>query len=161
MSEMDPRDAEIDGLLRRSMAAPVPNLPGDFEHRLIGELRRRSERLERWRRVLLGGYGVTSVFVSAAAMLGRRFEEIGSVPAAAWTAEFGPFDGNGRPLPYDEIPATVAVRENRPHHGKFRVCGAGGQHYDVEASTIPIVGPDGATGGIVLFWPVTAEQASG
>ena len=69
MSEMDPRDAEIDGLLRRSMAAPVPNLPGDFEHRLIGELRRRSERLERWRRVLLGGYGVTSVFVSAAAML--------------------------------------------------------------------------------------------
>jgi len=111
---------------------------------------------------LVGEGGLLLFFnEAAAAMLGRRFEEIGSVPAAAWTAEFGPFDGNGRPLPYDEIPATVAVRENRPHHGKFRVCGAGGQHYDVEASTIPIVGPDGATGGIVLFWPVTAEQASG
>jgi PAS domain-containing protein len=94
---------------------------------------------------------------AAAAMLGRRFEEIGSVSAAEWTAVFGPFDGDEQPLPYDEIPATVAVRENRPHHGKFRICGAGGKHYDIEASTIPIIGPDGATGGIVIFWPVTAE----
>ncbi len=30
MSEMEPRETEIDGLLRRCMAAPVPSLPSEF-----------------------------------------------------------------------------------------------------------------------------------
>ena len=106
------------------------------------------------------GEGGTLLFFNeaAAAMLGRRFEEIGSVSAAEWTAEFGPFDGDNRPLPYDDIPATLAVRDNRPHHGAFRIRGAAGQCYDIEASAIPIIGPDGATGGIVFFWPLSAED---
>jgi PAS domain-containing protein len=111
---------------------------------------------------LLGEGGVLLFFnEAAAAMLGRRFEEIGSVGATEWTAVFGPFDGDDRPLPYEEISATLAVRENRPHHGTFRICGAGGRHFDVEASSIPIIGPDGTTGGIVLFWPATAEEVAG
>lgn len=106
---------------------------------------------------LVGAGGVLLFFnEAAAAMLGRRFEEIGSMSAAEWTAEFGPFDEDGRPLPYDEIPATLAVRDNHPHHGIFRIGGANGQRHEVEASAIPIIGPDGATGGIVLFWPVRA-----
>jgi PAS domain-containing protein len=95
---------------------------------------------------------------AAAAMLGRRFEELGSIPASEWTAEFGPFDGNDLPIPYDEIPATLAVRENRPYHGMFRITSAHGGHHDVEASAIPIVGPGGASGAIVIFWPVTDKQ---
>ena len=39
MSDMDPRDAEIDRLLRRSMAAPVPALSPDFHQVLSRELR--------------------------------------------------------------------------------------------------------------------------
>lgn len=92
---------------------------------------------------------------AAAAMLGRRFEETGTMPAAEWTAEFGPFDGDERPMPYDEIPATLAIRANRPYHGNFRIAGANGHHHDIAASAIPIVGPGGATGAIVIFWPVT------
>lgn len=92
---------------------------------------------------------------AAAAMLGRRFEELGSIPAKEWTAEFGPFDGDDLPIPYDEIPATLAVRDNRPFHGTFRIASAHGDHRNVEASAIPIVGPGGATGAIVIFWPVT------
>jgi len=95
---------------------------------------------------------------AAAAMLGRRFEELGSIPASEWTAEFGPFDDNEVPIPYDEIPATVAVRENRPYHGNFRIASAHGGHHDIEASSIPIVGPGGASGAIVIFWPVTDQQ---
>jgi PAS domain-containing protein len=108
---------------------------------------------------LVGEEGLLQFYnEAAAAMLGRRFEEIGSVPAAEWTAEFGPFDGNDEPIPYDRIPATLAVRENRPYHGQFRICGASGQHHDIVASAIPIVGPGGATGAIVIFWPATDEQ---
>jgi PAS domain-containing protein len=95
---------------------------------------------------------------AAAAMLGRRFEETGTMPAAVWTSTFGPFDSDDNPIPYDEIPATMALRDNRPYHGVFRISGTHGEHYDVAASAIPIVGPEGSSGGIVIFWPVTAEQ---
>ncbi len=95
---------------------------------------------------------------AAAAMLGRRFEELGSIPAIEWTAEFGPFDDNDVPIPYDEIPATLSIRNNRPYHGNFRIASGHGVHHDVEASAIPIVGPGGASGAIVIFWPVSAEE---
>ncbi len=92
---------------------------------------------------------------AAAAMLGRRFEETGALTSAQWTGEFGPFDGNNVPIPYDEIPATVAVRHQRAFHGTFRICLAGKHYTDVEASTIPIVGPGGSSGAVVIFWPVS------
>jgi hypothetical protein len=77
---------------------------------------------------------------------------------AEWTSEFGPFGEDEKPIPYDEIPATIALREGRPFHGNFRVRAAGGNHHDVAASAIPIVGPGGSTGAIVIFWPVIGDQ---
>ena len=90
---------------------------------------------------------------AAAAMLGRRYEESGRLDAETWTREFGPFGDDGTPIPYDEIPATVAVRSQRPFHGRFLVCTSDGLR-DVAASAIPIVGPGGSSGAIVFFWPV-------
>ena len=60
-----------------------------------------------------------------------------------WIAEFGPFGADEEPIPYDLIPATVALRDDRPFHGNFRICAAGGVRRDVAASTIPIVGAGG------------------
>ncbi len=91
---------------------------------------------------------------AAAALLGRRFEEAGNLSAGDWTGEFGPFDADGRPIPYDEIPATVALRANRPFHGTFRIGRPGVEPYEIEASAIPIVGTGGSSGGIVIFWPI-------
>ena len=91
---------------------------------------------------------------AAAALLGRRFEESGTMTAQEWTAEFGPFDHNDRPIPYEEIPLVTAVREGRPAHGSFRIAAAD-RSREIAASAIPIVGPTGATGAIVLFWPTT------
>jgi PAS domain-containing protein len=96
----------------------------------------------------------------AAALIGRRFEETGTMSAQEWTAEFGPFDDNGSPIPYDEIPLVIAVREGRPAHGTFRIAAAD-HNREVAASAIPIVGPTGATGAIVIFWPTTEPQAHG
>lgn len=81
--------------------------------------------------------------------------------AEDWTREFGPFDGDERPIAHERNPATLAVRENRPYHGNFRIRVAGGNHQDVAASTIPIVGPGGSSGAIVIFWPVSAGKESG
>ena len=93
---------------------------------------------------------------AAAALLGRRFEETGTMTAQEWTTEFGPFDEDDRPIPYDEISLVMAVREGRPAHGIFRIAAAD-QIREIAASAIPIVGPTVATGAIVIFWPTTEK----
>lgn len=104
---------------------------------------------------LVGEEGVLLFYnEAAAALLGRRFEEVGSLRANEWMDQFGPFGNDDEPLPYDEIPATVALRANRPYHGTFRIRKAGGGQQDIAASAIPIVGPGGSSGGIVIFWPL-------
>jgi PAS domain-containing protein len=95
---------------------------------------------------------------AAGAMLGRRFEESGRLASADWISEFGPFGPDDKPIPYEQIPATVALRKNRPFHGTFRISGPGGTHQDVAASAIPIVGHGGSSGAIVIFWPLTADE---
>lgn len=69
MTEMEPRE-EIDVLLRHEMAAPIPNLPKDFEQRVMRGVRRRSQPLDRWGRMLLAGYGVVSIITCAVILRG-------------------------------------------------------------------------------------------
>jgi PAS domain-containing protein len=110
---------------------------------------------------LVGGDGELAFYNEAAgALVGRRFEETGVLSAHDWTTEFGPFGEDEKPIPYNEIPATIALLENRPYHGNFRICAAGGKHQDIAASAIPIVGPGGSSGAIVIFWPVTDGEES-
>jgi PAS domain-containing protein len=108
---------------------------------------------------LVGSRGVLLFFnEAAAAMLGRRFEETGNMTAAEWTRAFGPLRDDGEPIPYDEIPATVALRHDRPFHGNFRIRTAGGSYENIAASTIPIIGARGPSGALVIFWPLTVEE---
>jgi hypothetical protein len=71
MSKMGPREAEMDGLLRRSMAAPVPRLPLAFAERVSRELRRRSQPLNPFGRILLAGYGGVSAVACVVMMRGQ------------------------------------------------------------------------------------------
>jgi hypothetical protein len=68
---MEPREDEIDRLLLRSMAAPIPGLPSDFDQRLMDEVLRSSRQLDRYREILFAGYGLVSVVVSAVLMRGQ------------------------------------------------------------------------------------------
>ena len=74
MTEMEPREVGIDNLLRRSMTGAVPSLPADFDQRLMRELRRGSQPLDRHGRILLAGYAVTSVVTSAVVMHGQGLD---------------------------------------------------------------------------------------
>jgi PAS domain-containing protein len=110
---------------------------------------------------LVGEQGALLFYNEAAAVLvGRSFEETGRMSAHQWTAEFGPFGEDEQPMPWDRIPATIALREDRPYHGNFRICAAGGHHQDIAASAIPIVGPGGSSGAIVIFWPLSENEGS-
>jgi len=80
MSDMDPREFEIDHLLQRSMAAPVPDLSQDFEQRLADEIQRRSQPIGPRGRIVLIGYGMISLGVSVWVM---RDQGLGLPEAAA------------------------------------------------------------------------------
>jgi PAS domain-containing protein len=107
--------------------------------------------------------GGVLVFYNEAAgiLLGKRFEELGTVPQREWGALFGPFDGNGTPIAYDELPLVSAVRDGRPAHAEFTVRSADGAEHLVEASAFPILTAHGSRGALAMLWPSDGSGGSG
>jgi PAS domain-containing protein len=88
---------------------------------------------------------------AAAEIIGTPFEEVGTIPQEEWNARYGPFDEQGAPLPPDQLPLSVAVREGRPAYARLRIRGERGP-LEVETGALPLVGPAGYHGTIVIFW---------
>jgi PAS domain-containing protein len=107
--------------------------------------------------------GGTLVFYNEAAgvLLGKRFEELGTVGPDAWGSLFGPFDESGEPIPYDELPLVTAVRSGRPAHAELAIRSTDGSEHSVEVSAFPILTAHGSQGAIAVFWPARAEGNGG
>ena|SRR5436305_589531 len=88
---------------------------------------------------------------AAAQIVGSPFEEIGTIAREDWNARYGPFDEDGVPLAAEQLPLTIAIREGRPAHARFRVRGESGM-LEVEAGAFPLLGPASYHGGMVFFW---------
>jgi PAS domain-containing protein len=91
---------------------------------------------------------------AAGAILGQRFEETGQMSPEEWTSKFGPLAEDGRPIPVDNQPLTIALRANRAGHAVYRIRSSSGAEHTIEASGLPIVGVDGFQGAMVFFWSV-------
>lgn len=92
---------------------------------------------------------------AAGALLGMSFEEAGRMEPERWTQTFGPFGDDGEPVPIEELPLTVALRDGHPAHARFRIRSANGSEHRIEASALPLVGTDAASSGaMVIFWPL-------
>jgi PAS domain-containing protein len=91
---------------------------------------------------------------AAGALLGQRFEETGKMTPEDWTRRYGPFDEDGRPIPLERQPLTIALRHNRAGHAVYKIRSVSGVERTIEASGLPIVGVDGFQGAMVFFWPV-------
>jgi PAS domain-containing protein len=105
--------------------------------------------------------GVLVFFNEAAGtLLGRRFEEAGKLDHTEWGTAWGPFDTEGKPIPFEELPLTVSLREGRPAHGAFSIRSATGDHHAIEASALPLVGTTGGfRGALAIFWPTSGNGA--
>jgi PAS domain-containing protein len=104
--------------------------------------------------LLVGREGEIMFYNDAAgSLLGRRFEETGKLAASEWTAEFGPFDPEGNPIPFEQLSLTHILRHNRPAHSSFHIRSIKGTIHHIIASGVLIVGGDGFQGAIVFFWP--------
>ena len=89
---------------------------------------------------------------AAGALLGRRFEESGTLSAEEWLNDFGPLDEGGEPIPLEEQPVAIALRADRAVHRRHRIRSLGGTIHDIEVSGMPIIGTSGFHGAMVFFW---------
>jgi PAS domain-containing protein len=94
---------------------------------------------------------------AAEEVIGTRFEERGRITRAEWNAELGLVDEHGRPVPFDQLPLTSALRDGRPGYGRFFIRAEGGL-LEIVATALPLVGPTGNKGALVVFWPVPGDQ---
>jgi PAS domain-containing protein len=90
-----------------------------------------------------------------------EFTDLIIIPASAgFVKTFGPLDDEGAPIPLEELPLTTALREGRPAHAEFCVRAADGEIHRIAASAMPIIGhAAGASGAMVIFWPVDEARA--
>ena len=76
---------------------------------------------------------------AAAALLGKRFEEVGRLPVEEWSTMFGPFDTEGDRIPVEKLPLVIALRHNRPSHARLHVQSLKGErHASSKCSTRPL-----------------------
>ena len=91
----------------------------------------------------------------AEAVLGRRFEETGAMPAAEWSTAFTPVDEQGQPMPPEDLPLMIALTTRRPAHKRLYIHGLNGVRRHIEVVSIPIIGLQGEfLGAASLFWEV-------
>lgn len=95
---------------------------------------------------------------AAAELIGASFEEVGVLEPEDWNARYGPFDSEGHGVAREELPLTTAVRESRPAYGQFFVRTNSGLQ-EVESGALPLAGPRGYRGAIVVLWPMPTDEA--
>ena len=92
----------------------------------------------------------------AEAILGRRFDETGAMPAEEWSSAFSPFDLDGQPLAPEDLPLRKTLAEHRPAYRKFEIRGLDGVLRRLEVAAIPITGLAGEfLGAAAFFWEVS------
>jgi PAS domain-containing protein len=94
---------------------------------------------------------------AAGALLGMSFEDAGQMGPEEWGHAFGPFDDDGEPVPFEELPLTRALRGGRPAHASFTIRSLKGDDHVIEASAVPIEAGEGTSGALVFFWPENGD----
>lgn len=113
--------------------------------------------------LLVDASGDTVYFNEPAELiLGRRFDEVDELPFEERSQTLAPLRPDGTPMPTEELPGRVAVREHRPAHATFHLHGFDGVVRLVEATAIPLESARGrALGALVVVWPVSPAPAGG
>jgi len=94
---------------------------------------------------------------AAGDFIGTRFEERGRITREEWSAEMGPVDAEGRAVDFEDLPLTSALRDGRPGYGRFFIRADDGL-LEIIAGALPLVGPTGNNGALVVFWPVPPDE---
>ena len=89
----------------------------------------------------------------AEGILGRRYDEAGEMAQAEWASIFQPTDEQGRALPPERLPLSIAMAQRRPAHGPMWIRGLDGALRHIAVTAFPLVGQEGRyLGAVALFW---------
>jgi len=89
----------------------------------------------------------------AEVLLGRQFDEVGDLSLEQQREMFALRDDSGNPLPPDQPPLAVALRERRPVHRRLWMSSLDGRDHAIEATAFPLLGGGGhLIGGVAIFW---------
>lgn len=92
---------------------------------------------------------------AAEALLGRRFDEAGELVLDQLPSTFKLSAEDGTPLPLDDFPPAVALRERQPHHRRLRFRALDGVWRTVEVTAFPLEGHGRRyLGAVAIFWEV-------
>lgn len=90
---------------------------------------------------------------AAELLLGQRFDEVGELTLDQRRRIFSFRDEHGNPVPDDQPPLVVALRERRPVHRRVWARGFDGQDREIEVTAFPLLGGGGhLIGGVAMFW---------
>ena len=91
----------------------------------------------------------------AEAILGSRYNETGAMPARELATTFHTMDGEGNPIPLEELPIVIALRQRRPSHRDLWIRGLDGVAREIEVTAFPLVGQANRfLGAIAFFWEI-------
>jgi len=86
-------------------------------------------------------------------ILGRRFDETGSLTRKELWELFRPTHPDGSPMPVEESPFLELRRENEPSHRTFRLRGMDGITRQIEGTLVPLTNREGdVVGSFAVFW---------
>lgn len=89
----------------------------------------------------------------AEVLLGRQFDEVGDLSLDEQREMFALRDESGKPLPPDQPPLAVALRERRPVHRRVWMRSLDGRDHAIEVTAFPLLGGGGHLIGVVaMFW---------
>jgi PAS domain-containing protein len=92
-------------------------------------------------------------------ILGRSFAEAGSMPASEWGAMFQIETLEGEPMTPEQMPAAIALMEQRPAHGRLRMTGLDGVKRTLSVTGIPLFSSRvECVGMLALFWQETDAE---
>jgi PAS domain-containing protein len=93
-------------------------------------------------------------------LLGRRFDEIGDLPLEERRRAFAFRNERGEPLPDDQPPLVVALREQRPVHRHVWLRALDGVYRELEVTAFPLLGGGGhLIGGVAMFWGAPGDHS--
>jgi len=94
---------------------------------------------------------------AAGELLGVAFPDAGSMGPDEWGTRFGPFTAEGRQIPVDDLPLTIALRRGRSAHSRLFIRSEKGEDHEIEVTAFPVTTGDVQRGAIAIFWPAGAD----
>ena len=88
-------------------------------------------------------------------VLGKRFAETGMMTPDEWSDGLTPTNKDGSPVPQEEVPLMVALRDQRPAHHTMWIKALDDEPHLLNVWAFPLTGlADRFVGALMIFWKV-------